>query len=280
MRIGFLTGGQLGNLTQTLKWAEENGFEAIEVSSEPGSPLIDPAKVNNADYVAEVKRALKESNVIVSCLTWCVNHIDLNVQARRARNEHLKKIIEMANKLEIPVVATWVGMIPGGVDANIKAFAEVFPSLVDYAEKHDVKIAIENCMANIAYRPDIWDEMFKIIQSKYFGLEFDPSHLVFQFIDYIAVLKKFGGRVYHTHCKDTEVIKDRLSYVGYTGSGWWRFRIPGLGDIDWRRFITTLMEVGYDYVLSIEHEDPFFEGVEGFRKGLLIGKKTLSRYLP
>jgi len=230
--------------------------------------------------MADVKKMLKSSNVVVSCLTWCVNHIDLNLEARRERNEHLKRMIETANKLGIPVVATWVGRVPGGVEANMKAFAEVFPSLVEYAEKHDVKIAIENCMGNIAYRPDIWEEMFRIVPSKYLGLEFDPSHLVFQFIDYIAALKKFGDRVYHTHCKDTEILRDRLAYVGVTGRGWGRFRVPGLGEIDWGRFISALMEVGYDYVLSIEHEDPLYHGAEGYRNGLLVAKKHLSLYLP
>lgn len=280
MKIGFLTHGQLGDLRQTLKWAEEHGFEAIEAFSGPGSRIIDPAKMGESGYLAEVKAALKESTVIISCLTWCVNNIDLNLEARRARNEHVKRMIETANKLDIPVIATWVGKIPGGVEENMKAFSKVFPALIDYAEQHDVKIAIENCMANIAYRPDIWEEMFKLVPSKYLGLEFDPSHLVFQFIDYIDVLRKFGDRVYHTHCKDTEILDDKLSYVGYTGRGWWRFRVPGLGEIDWSRFISTLIEVGYDYVLSIEHEDPLYHGAEGYRKGLLIARKHLSLYLP
>ena len=280
MKIGFLTHGQLGGLAQTLKWAEDHGFEAIEVFSGPGSSLIDPARVEESGYISGIREALKDSAVVVSCLTWCVNNIDLNLEARRRRNEHLKKMVEAANKLDIPVIATWVGRVPGGLEANMKAFEEVFPSLVEYAEKHDVKITIENCVANIAYRPDIWEEMFRRVSSKYLGLEFDPSHLVFQFIDYIDVLRRFGDRVYHVHCKDTEILDDRLAYVGYTGEGWWRFRVPGLGEVDWGRFISTLMEVGYDYVLSIEHEDPLYPGVEGYRKGLLVAKKNLSLYLP
>lgn len=280
LKIGFLTHGQLGDLAETLKWAEDYGFGAIEVSSGPGSPLIDPARVDESSYISGIRKTLRDSKVIVSCLTWCVNNIDLNLDVRRKRNDHIKRMIETANKLDIPVIATWVGRVPGSLEDNMKAFEEVFLSLVEYAEKHDVKITIENCVANIAYRPDIWEKMFKLVPSKYLGLEFDPSHLVFQFIDYIDVLKKFGDRVYHVHCKDTEILEDRLAYVGYTGDGWWRFRIPGLGEVDWGRFISTLMEVGYDYVLSIEHEDPLYPGEDGYRRGLLVAKKHLSLYLP
>jgi len=122
--------------------------------------------------------------------------------------------------------------------------------------------------------------MFKVIPSKALGLEFDPSHLVFQFIDYLDAARKFGSRIYHTHCKDTEILYDRLGYVGYTGEGWWRFRMPGLGDVDWKRLITTLQDVGYDYVLSIEHEDPLYHGEEGFRKGLVVARRHLAQFLP
>jgi len=279
LKIGFLVGGQLGNLKETVKWASENGFEALEVSSHPGSPLIDPDKILKHG-IDEVKEALRGSNVIISCLTWCPNNIDPNLEARRRNNEHVKKMIEAAAMLEVPVISTWIGKIPGTVEENMKAYAEVWPSIVEHAEKYGVKIAIENCMGNIAYSPYIWDEMFKIIPSKNLGLNLDPSHLIFQFIDYLDAVRKFGNRIYHVHCKDTEILWWRLSYVGYTGDGWWRFRIPGLGDIDWKKFINALQDQKYDYVLSIEHEDPIYHGIDGFKKGLIIGRKHLAQFLP
>lgn len=279
MKIGFLVGGQLGDLKRTAKWASEHGFQALEVSSAPNSPVLDPLKVLS-EGVGEVKRALEGTDVIISCLTWCPNNMDPNLEVRKRNNEHVKRMIEAAAKLEVPVVSTWIGKLPGSIEENMKVYSEVWPSIVEHAEKHGVKIAIENCMGNIAFRPDIWDRMFQITPSKAIGLNFDPSHLVFQFIDYLEAIRKFGDRIYHTHCKDTEILYWRLSYVGYTGDGWWRFRIPGLGDIDWKRFISTLRDQGYDYVLSIEHEDPLYHGPEGFKEGLIIGRKHLAQFLP
>ena len=279
MKIGFLVGGQLGNLEKTVEWASENGFKALEIGSGPGSPLIDPEKVLRQG-TGEVKRALERGDVIASCLTWCPNNMDPNLETRRRNNEHVKRMVEAAARLEIPVISTWIGRVPGTVEENMKVYAEVWPPIVEHAERYGVKIAIENCAANIAYRPDIWEKMFEIIPSKSLGLNFDPSHLVFQFIDYLDALRRFSDRVYHTHCKDTEILKWRLAWVGYTGDRWWRFRIPGLGDIDWKKFVTTLQDQKYDYVLSIEHEDPLYHGAEGFKEGLIIGRRHLAQFLP
>jgi len=279
LRIGFLVGGQLGSLEKTVEWASENGFKALEIGSGPGSPLIDPEKVLRQETNG-IKRALEKGDVIASCLTWCPNNMDPNLETRRRNNAHVRRMIEAAAKLEIPVVSTWIGKVPGTVEENMKVYAEVWPPIVEHAEEHGVKIAIENCAGNIAYRPDIWEKMFEIIPSKSLGLNFDPSHLVFQFIDYLDALRKFGDRVYHTHCKDTEILKWRLAWVGYTGDRWWRFRNPGLGDIDWKKFVTTLQDQKYDYVLSIEHEDPLYHGAEGFKEGLIIGRRHLAQFIP
>lgn len=279
MRIGFLVGGQLGGLKETVKWASARGFRALEVGAHPGSPLIDPVKVLRRG-AGMVKEALEGKDVIISCLTWCPNNMDPNPEVRRRNNEHVKRMIEAAAELEVPVVSTWIGRVPGTVEENMEVYSEVWPPIVEHAEEYGVKIAIENCMGNIAYSPYIWEMMFKIIPSRNLGLNFDPSHLVFQFIDYLKAVRRFGDRIYHTHCKDTEVLWWRLSWVGYTGKGWWRFRIPGLGDIDWRRFISTLMDQGYDYALSIEHEDPLYPGLEGYKEGLILGLRHLSQFLP
>jgi len=279
LKIGFLVGGQIGNLKETVKWASQNGFESLEISSRPGSPLIDPDKILKHG-TEEVKDALKNGGVIISCLTWCPNNMDPNLEVRRRNNEHIKKMIEAAAKLDIPVVSTWIGKVPGTVEDNMKVYAEVWPPIVEHAEKYGVKIAIENCMGNIAYSPYTWEKMFNIIRSKNIGLNFDPSHLVFQFIDYLDAARRFGERIYHTHCKDTEILRWKLSWVGYTGEGWWRFRIPGLGDIDWKKFVNELQDQKYDYALSIEHEDPVYHGTEGFKKGLIIGRRHLAQFLP
>ena len=154
-------------------------------------------------------------------------------------------------------------------------FPKVFASIVDVAKEHDVKIALENWYAMLLQGLAHFQEAFKNIPDRILGLNFDPSHLLWRQTDYIEAVHKFGDRIHHTHAKDTEVLPFKLRYVGVLGRGWWRYRIPGWCQINWRAYITALREVGYDYVLSIEHEDPFF----GYEDGLIKGGKCLRELI-
>ncbi|NWF97304.1 MAG: sugar phosphate isomerase/epimerase [Candidatus Thorarchaeota archaeon] len=282
MKIGFLTKilGEL-DFEKLVSWASKNEFEALEADASPKSKHIDPEKILKGE-TGGIKKLLSESGIAISGLAYYPNNLASNVKEREKNHAAVRRMIEASATLDVSVVCTFVGGFPAALDEVLNVFAEVFPPLVDYAEAHGVKIAVENCPmigwqapyvpGNIAYSPEIWEKMFKIIPSKAFGLNLDPSHLVWQKIDYIESTRKFGDRIYHTHAKDTEILPARLSEVGIIGSGWWRYRIPGQGVIDWQNFIATLKEKGYDYVLSIEHEDPFLKGIEG----LLSGKKYLD----
>jgi sugar phosphate isomerase/epimerase len=286
LKIGFLT-AVLGELEfeKVVAWASKNGFEALEVAAYSGSKHIDPAKLLE-DGTGRVKKLLSDNNIAISSLANYTNNLDPNIEARKWNHAAIKRMIDASAMLDVDVVCTFVGAFPAPLDEVIKVFSEVFPPLVDYAEEHGVKIAVENCPmigwhapyapGNLAYSPEIWEKMFKIVPSRAFGLNLDPSHLVWQKIDYIEATRRFGDRVYHTHAKDTEIHSVRLREVGIIGGGWWRYRIPGCGVINWQGFITALKECGYDYVLSIEHEDPFFKGTEG----LLMAKKHLDALIP
>jgi sugar phosphate isomerase/epimerase len=279
LKIGFVVGGKLGNLKESVKWASKNGFEALEVYSPPGGSLIDPDKIIKHG-TKEVKDIFEGKDITISCLTYCPNNMDTNLKARRENNEGVKKLIEAAKKLDVPVINTWIGTVHGTVEDNLKTYAEVWPPIVEHAEKNGVKIAFETFATAPPYSPFMWEKMFNIISSKYLGLNFDPSHLVCTFIDYLAAVRKFGTRIHHVHCKDTEILRWKLSRVGHLGKGWRRFRIPGLGEIDWKRFINELQDQKYDYVLSIEHEDPLYLGTDGYKQGLVIGKRHLAQFLP
>ena len=149
-----------------------------------------------------------------------------------------------------------------------------------------MRLAIENCpmpdwqveglAGNIAYSPVVWDELFGRIEDENFGLNLDPSHLYWLGIDYLQVVRDYADRIFHTHAKDTEIIYERLDEVGIYGGGWWRYRVPGWGLIDWRALVSALREAGYDYVLSVEHEDPLF----GPEEGVLAAKRYLSQIVP
>lgn len=271
---------------KVVAWASKNGFEMLEVVAHPGSRHIDPDRLLREGAAGRIRKLLSDNNISISSLAYYPNNLDPDVRRRERNHENVKRVIEACAELDVEVACTFAGGFPAPLNDVLNAFAESFPALVDYAEDHGVKIAIENCPmvgwqapyvpGNIAYSPLIWERVFSIIPSRALGLNLDPSHLVWQRIDYVEATKKFGDRVYHTHAKDTEIVRSRLQETGIMGQGWWRYRIPGWGVIDWRAFVSALREGGYDYVLSIEHEDPFFEGTEG----LLLGKRYLSALLP
>jgi sugar phosphate isomerase/epimerase len=160
---------------------------------------------------------------------------------------------------------------------------------------------------NIAYSPEIWKAMFEAVPADNLGLELDPAHMVWQGIDYIKAIYDFGHKIFHTHAKDMEIRRDVLARCGIYGilfdkvddfgHGWWRGRAPGWGEVNWHRFITALLDVGYTGNIDIEHEDPVFAkaanlGVEineesdiinnysTEESGLILGYNTLSVLIP
>ncbi len=281
MKIGFFTPIlRRYPLEKLFEWASTHGFTAVEVFTSPGSPHIDAAR--DLGRAGEIKKMAEEHNLEITLLGYYVNNLDPNLDARRAKNEYLKKCIDMAYRLEVGLVGTFAGSPENfktlKIEDAVKEFRKVFGELVSYAEEHGVRIALENCPMggwNIAYSPVTWGMLFNAVPSKHLGLNLDPSHLVWQFIDYSAAVEEYRDKIFHVHAKDTEILYGRLGRSGIYGRGWWRYRIPGWGEIDWRIFITSLLEAGYNYVLSIEHEDPVFEGEEG----LLMAKKYLEDIL-
>ena len=145
---------------------------------------------------------------------------------------------------------------------------EVLGPVVEYAATKGIKVALENWYATNLQGLAHWDKLFEVIPAENFGLNFDPSHLCWQQIDYIEAVYRFRDRIFHTHAKDTEIRDHDLRYLGNQASGWWRYCIPGYGRIHWGQYIAALKHSGYDGVLSIEHEDGALGREEGFIKGL------------
>jgi sugar phosphate isomerase/epimerase len=274
MFIGFLTSGQLGDLKKTLEWAEANSFKSVSIATGPGSTFFNVEEaVSNPSMV---KNMLGSSKTIISAIGFYGNPLDPVEEKRKIAKEFFKKMIEAAYKIEIPVVTGWIGLYPGGVEDNIREMSKVWLEIINLAEDKGIKIAIENCPGNIAYRPDIWRRMFEILSSRNLGLEFDPSHLICQMIDVIKAADEFGDRIYHTHVKDAKILWGRVAENGISSEGWCPHRLPGFGELDWPSFITVLRKHNYDYALSIEHEDPFFN----YEEGLIVARKFLERFLP
>jgi sugar phosphate isomerase/epimerase len=301
MRLGLLTAAfPRLSLERTAAWASANGFERLEVACWPasGGERRRYAGVSHIDVerldVAKVRDVLDRHGLEISSLAYYPNNLHPDAAERRAANTHLRKVIDAAAKLGVPTVGTFVGRDKTkNVPDNFREFRRVWPRLVAHAESEGVNIAIENCPmifswdewpggTNLASTPAEWDEMFTLIPSERFGLNLDPSHLVWLQIDYERVVRDYSSRILHVHAKDMEIDRDGLYRNGTVslGMGWQIPRLPGLGEVRWERFLSQLYRVGYDGVVSVEHEDRAFERTEELvKRGFLIARDVLRPYL-
>jgi sugar phosphate isomerase/epimerase len=306
MKIGFLTAclPKL-KLEELANWASEEGFQALELAAWPAKSSRDyqgrqiNAATLNEDGAKKIKDIIAKNGLCISSLAYYDNNLHPNLNKRTRFHDHLKKVIDAAALLEVNLVGTFVGgRADKDPEKNIKEIGEIFRNILSYAEDKGVRIMIENCPmegwmkfgvpGNYAYSPELWNALFNEVPSNNFGLNLDPSHLLWLGIDYIRVIKDFSARIFHTHAKDTEILEEgkyqygifsrQLEHIPWK-SGWWRYRIPGLGQINWKAFIQTLQHNGYDQVISIEHEDPIWEGSEEkVKEGLKLGYKHLFQF--
>ena len=304
MKLGLLTAAfpQL-SLQEIANWAASNGYQALEIAAWPagtgaerryaGVSHLDVDTFDQAQADAIIAM-LAEQQLTISALAYYPNHLHPDTDHREEVNDHLRKVIRAARLLNVEVVGTFIGRDPAkNVADNLVAFGEVWPRLVRYAAEQNIRIAIENCPMifssdewpgglNLAYSPAIWRAMFERIPDQNFGLNFDPSHLVWQHIDYIRALKEFRERIFHVHAKDMELNHEGLYEQGVlsAGMGWQVPRLPGLGEVRWDRFISALYAIGYNGVISVEHEDRNFEGSEELvKRGFLIARNALTPYI-
>ncbi len=290
------------SLEQFVEWSAENGFEMVELACWPrqkadrryaGVTTLDVAEVNAAK-AKDIRAMLERKGLGISSLGYYPNPLHPDPEHRHAVVEHLKQVIVAAELLKVPMVGTFIGKDKNKtVPQNLDEYAKVWPPIVKFAAEHGVKIAIENCPMlfsydewpggnNLASTPAIWRKMWEIIPDSNFGLNLDPSHLVLQMIDYERVVRDFKERIFHVHAKDLMIDREGLYQNGVLsqGIGWQVPRLPGLGDIDWKRFIAALYRAGYDYVLSIEHEDRDFEKTEDLvKRGFMLARDVLRPYV-
>jgi len=276
MKIGLLTAPFGGEpLDRVVEFAKEAGIQALEVASGPGSKHFDPFALSKEE-MREIRRMCDDAGVEISSLAFY--GVRLDPDKREDSKRILMALIDAASEMGVEVVCTNAGF-PVGEKSKMQTIEEdcspFFREVVSHARKRGVKIALENWFATNIQNLEHWRRLFELVPDENFGLNFDPSHLVWQGIDYLAAVREFGRRIFHTHAKDTEIDEARLRVVGVHGDGWWRYVIPGFGVIDWGRYIGALKEAGYDGVLSIEHEDRAFGREEGF----LAAKRFLSLFV-
>ncbi len=311
MKIGVMTAAFPDlSLEELATWAADSGFEMLEIACWPAGEAKDrkyggvvhiDVDSLTPDEASEINGMLAEKGLEISSLGYYPNPLHPDLAHREHVIAHLKKVIVGAEMLGVDIVGTFVGRAwnvestgrewQKDLDYNFEEFMKVWPGLVKFAADHNVKIAIENCPmlwadtwpggSNLAFSPALLRRMFEAVPDGNFGLNFDPSHLIWQKIDYIRLIYDFGDRIFHVHAKDMAIDEEMFYQDGILGCGFrWQIpRLPGQGLVDWQKVVAALYDVAYDFVLSIEHEDRNWEGTEELvKRGFLVAKKTLELY--
>lgn len=283
MKLGFIT-SILDNFSfeEVCDVAASIGFECLETACWPkGNATRRYAGVTHIDMnslesnrIKEIQSSCMNNNLEISALAYYPNTLTEDKGERDMHVNHLKHMIEAAHDLNTNTITTFVGRVQTKtVEENLEIFQEIFTPIIDFAEKHQVKVAIENCPMlfdadqwpggqNLMTTPAIWRKAFALIDSEYFGLNYDPSHFVWQGIDYIKPLYEFRDKIFHVHCKDIKIYPDKLQDVGVMAYplAYMSPKLPGLGDVDWGKYISALSDIGYDGYVCLEIEDKAFEG--------------------
>lgn len=275
-----------------------NGCTCVEVACWPqgkaerryaGVSHIDVENTSK-EYIEYIKDYCEKHSVEISSLAFYPNTMDGNLEKRQASIDHLKKVITMSALLGVNMVTTFIGRDQTKtVEDNLEIFKEVWPPIIKFAEEKGVKVAIENCPMlfgadqwpggqNLFTTPKLWRQMFDIIKSDYFGINYDPSHFVWQQIDYIRPVYEFKDKIFHVHCKDIKVYPDKLNDVGIMAYPleYMSPKLPGLGDVDWGKYISALTDIGYNSFVCVEVEDKAFESS---KERILDSVKLSCRYL-
>ncbi|MCX7804426.1 MAG: sugar phosphate isomerase/epimerase [Planctomycetota bacterium] len=274
MEIGFLTACMRKQpVEEVVAFAGREGFTKLELSV--GHVDLDGLAAGGA-AADKLKELLAAHKVGLSSLAAYVNVLDTDAKIREKNRADLRKAIAAAKNLGVSVVCTLGGLPPPGIskaDAIRDQSAPFFRETAKCAADAGVRIAFENWFATVLENLDLWKLMFDLVPDPNVGLNFDPSHLDWMGIDYLAAVTEFKDRIFHTHAKDTEVREDVLRRVGCNHRGWWRYVIPGYGRIKWGEYVARLRSIKYDGVLSVEHEDNTFTPEAGLRAAMAFLKR-------
>ncbi len=285
-------------LADVFAFAADEGFDCVELMCWPPGAAdrryagVTHLDVTNVDdrVVATVRELVAQTGVQISGLGYYPNPLHPDAEHRRSVVGHLKKVIQAAPRFGVGVVNTFIGRDPQkSVRDNWPLFDQVWPDLMQVAEAAQVRVGIENCPmlfsldewpggANLATTPEIWRTMFDKLPS--LGLNFDPSHLVWQHIDVARCVREFGKRIVHVHAKDTRIDADALYQRGIMGLGWHTPKLPGLGDVAWGPLFSALGDAGFTGAVCIEVEDRAYEGTLADRqRALRQSRRFLQQFM-
>lgn len=282
MKLGFLTPFS----EEVVKFAADGPFDCLEIHP-PNEWIGDTDEAHKARENA--KAILKKHGIFIASVMTGHPSIRTPKEEMKTQLDRVGAIMDICKDMG---GAVYTGAGPSGFDSkksledNVAMYKEVFLPVAELAEAKGVKIGFENWPggkpfgegANLPITPQAWELMFKAVPSSFIGLEFDPSHLIWQWIDPYQAAKDFAKHIHMVHLKDTEIFYDKLERVGTHGRGWWTYRLPGFGELDWHQFFTILYEAGYQGNMVIEHEDPIFDGPRR-NEGFILGGNYLRKIM-
>jgi len=281
MKLGFLSPFS----KEMVKLAADGPFDCMEIQP-PKEWIGDTDAALKARE--EAKELLSKNNVFVSSVMSSMPPIRTTKAEMAGQLKHVGAILDICKDMG----AVYTGAGPSGYDmsknlaGNVAMYKEVYSPIADLAAEKGVRIAFENWPggrafgegANLPITPHAWELMFEALPADFIGLEFDPSHLMWQWIDPYRAAEEFTDHFFMVHLKDTEIFYDKLEWEGNHSHGWWRYRLPGFGELDWHKFFTILYEAGYSGNMVIEHEDPIFDG-DRRNEGFLLSGNFLRKVM-
>ncbi|WP_289687320.1 sugar phosphate isomerase/epimerase family protein [Faecalibaculum rodentium] len=303
MKLGLLTSILDGwSFKEAVDIASDMGFECLEAACWPqGKATRRYAGVSHIDVqnltqekADEITEYCRKKNIGISALAYYPNPMDADETKRKANIGHLLKVIDASHLLGVNLVTTFIGRDQNKtVEENLELVKEIWPGIINHAENLGVKIAIENCPMlfgpdewpggqNIMTAPDIWEKVFEILPGETLGLNYDPSHFVWRMMDYIEPLYTFRDKIFHVHFKDIKLYPEKLKRVGTMAypTSYMSPKLPGLGDVDWGRYVSALTDIGYQGYSCIEVEDKAFENSrERILDSIRISKRYLSQFV-
>jgi sugar phosphate isomerase/epimerase len=300
IRLGFVSAVVADqSFEATVDLAAEIGYDCVEMLCWPvgkaerryaGVMHVDVASLTDAK-VREIRDYLARRRVSISSLGYYPNFLQADDRKAEGEVEHFRKVISASAKLGVNIATTFVGRDhTRSLDDNLARFREIWPGIVEHAEKEGVRIGIENCPMlftgdewpggkNLASSPAIWRRMFSEIPSRSFGLNYDPSHMVWQQMDYIKPIYEFRDRIVHAHVKDAKLLRDKLDDVGIlaTPLEYHTPKLPGLGEVKWGLYFSALTDIGFEGSACVEVEDRAYEGSFEARKASLVQSHAYIR---
>lgn len=305
MKLGFVSAIlDQSSFEEMIDTASDLGFQCVEVACWPkgkaerryaGVSHIDCERIVEDDsYTAYVKDYCAKKQIEISSLAFYPNTMDGDLEKRQAAVAHLKNVIKASAKLGINLVTTFIGRDQAkNVEENLELVKEVWPPILDLAKEQGVKVAIENCPMlfgpdqwpggqNLMTTPANWKKVFEILPYENLGINYDPSHFVWQMIDYIKPIYEFKDKIFHVHYKDIKVYYDKLDQCGIMAYPleFMSPKLPGFGDVDWGKYVSALTDIGYDGCTCIEVEDKAFEGEpEKVLNSLKLSKRYMENFV-